>query len=103
LLTPRPHCAIPSPYTTLFRSAAELVVEALNSGTVPAPYAGKKGINGMPLESVIVDEAGGTTKQVTEYRNLAERAGVDAVIGYIRSEEHTSELQSREKLVCRLL
>jgi branched-chain amino acid transport system substrate-binding protein len=34
---------------------------------------------------VIVDEAGGTTKQVTEYRNLVQRQNVDAVIGYISS------------------
>ena len=27
-----------------------------------------------PIETVIVDEAGGTTKQVTEYRNLVQRA-----------------------------
>src|SRR5215475_15767294 len=27
----------------------------------------------------------------------------DLVCGYLRSEEHTSELQSRENLVCRLL
>jgi branched-chain amino acid transport system substrate-binding protein len=77
--------AAAGPFGVPARNAAELVVEALNSGSVPAPYAGKKGINGMPLETVIVDEAGGTTKQVTEYRNLAERAGVDAVIGYIAS------------------
>src|SRR5690606_40654346 len=28
---------------------------------------------------------------------------VMVIMGYMRSEEHTSELQSREKLVCRLL
>jgi branched-chain amino acid transport system substrate-binding protein len=33
----------------------------------------------------VVDEAGGTTKQVTEYRNLVQRANVDAIIGYISS------------------
>src|SRR5690606_40280209 len=30
-------------------------------------------------------------------------AGVDAAVAEARSEEHTSELQSRENLVCRLL
>ncbi|MGZ9083761.1 MAG: ABC transporter substrate-binding protein, partial [Rhodoplanes sp.] len=44
-----------------------------------------KGVNGAPIETVIVDEAGGTTKQVTEYRNLVQRQNVDAVIGYISS------------------
>src|SRR5690606_40662224 len=34
----------------------------------------------------------------------AEQAsGYDQLCGELRSEEHTSELQSREKLVCRLL
>jgi hypothetical protein len=44
-----------------------------------------KGINGTTIEPVIIDEAGGTTKQVTEYRNLVQRQNVDAVIGYISS------------------
>jgi branched-chain amino acid transport system substrate-binding protein len=34
---------------------------------------------------VLVDEAGGTTKQVNEYRNLVQRDNVDLVIGYISS------------------
>src|SRR5690606_41071972 len=33
----------------------------------------------------------------------ARRAGAGEALGRTRSEEHTSELQSREKLVCRLL
>src|SRR5690606_40865670 len=39
-------------------------------------------------------------------RKLATAAGIQRVVtpdGEERSEEHTSELQSREKLVCRLL
>src|SRR5690606_41011591 len=38
-------------------------------------------------------------------KELMDAAGVPVVPGYTgkRSEEHTSELQSREKLVCRLL
>ena len=34
---------------------------------------------------MIIDEAGGTTKQVSEFRNLVERQDVDFVIGYISS------------------
>src|SRR4030095_11814574 len=44
-----------------------------------------KGFGGAPLELVIIDEAGGTTKQVSEYRNLIERQNVDSVGGYISS------------------
>ena len=76
--------AAAGPFGVPARNAAELTIEALNAGKLPAPYD-KKGINGMSIEMVIVDEAGGTTKQVTEYRNLVERQNVDAVIGYISS------------------
>ena len=76
--------AAAGPFGVPARNAAELLVEALNAGKLPAPYD-KKGINGSPIETVIVDEAGGTTKQVTEYRNLVQRQNVDAVIGYISS------------------
>jgi branched-chain amino acid transport system substrate-binding protein len=64
--------AAAGPFGVPARNAGELLIEALNPGTVPAPYD-KKGINGAPIETVIVDEAGGTTKQVTEYRNLVRR------------------------------
>src|SRR2546422_8577292 len=61
------------PYTTLFRSQ----VEGERPGVVPLPLLGELG-----------DEAGVT----------------DGVPGRPeRSEEHTSELQSRLHLVCRLL
>jgi branched-chain amino acid transport system substrate-binding protein len=76
--------AAAGPFGVPARNAAELTIETLNAGKLPAPYD-KVGINGLTIESVIGDEAGGATKQVTEYRNLAERAGVDAVIGYISS------------------
>ncbi|HET9037781.1 MAG TPA: ABC transporter substrate-binding protein, partial [Myxococcaceae bacterium] len=77
--------AAAGPFGVPARNAAEVVVEALNAGTVVAPYASTKGIGGAPLEIIFVDEAGGTTKQVTEYRNLVQQKNVDAVIGYISS------------------
>ncbi|GAC1594903.1 MAG: hypothetical protein NVS4B10_02960 [Myxococcales bacterium] len=40
---------------------------------------------GAPVELVFLDEAGGTTKQVSEYRDLVQRQNVDLVIGYISS------------------
>jgi branched-chain amino acid transport system substrate-binding protein len=76
--------AAAGPFGVPARNAAELVIETLNAGKMPAPYD-KKGINGLPVEMAVVDEAGGTTKQVTEYRNLVQRANVDAIIGYISS------------------
>lgn len=72
------------PFGGPMKQAAESIVESLNAGKAPAPYQ-SKGFGGVPLELVIIDEAGGATKQVTEYRNLVQRQGVDFVIGYISS------------------
>jgi branched-chain amino acid transport system substrate-binding protein len=63
------------------RDGAKLIVDALNAGKVPAPYD-KPGINGLQIEPVYVDEAGGAQKQLAEYRRLVEREQVDLVIGY---------------------
>jgi branched-chain amino acid transport system substrate-binding protein len=76
--------AAAGPFGVPARNGAELIVEALNAGTVPAPYA-TKGFGGAPLELVFLDEAGGTTKQVSEYRDLVQRQNVDLVIGCISS------------------
>ncbi len=76
--------AAAGPFGVPARNAAEVLVESLNAGKVPGAYA-KKGFGGRPLEVVFIDEAGGTTKQVSEYRDLVQRQNVDAVIGYISS------------------
>lgn len=76
--------AASGPFGVPADNAAKLVIGALNGGTMPQPYT-TKGINGMEIETVVVDEAGGATKQVEEFRNLVERQKVDAVIGYISS------------------
>src|SRR3712207_8832946 len=70
------------PYTTLFRSGA--VVEGV----------GERGRGVDPLDAVLLEG-----KLAEERRGVAE--GVDGRAE--RSEEHTSELQSRQYLVCRLL
>ncbi|HVY05829.1 MAG TPA: ABC transporter substrate-binding protein [Burkholderiales bacterium] len=72
------------PFGVPAKVAAEAIVDSLNAGKVPAPYA-TKGFGGTPLELVVIDEAGGATKQVAELRNLVERQDVDFVIGYIGS------------------
>jgi branched-chain amino acid transport system substrate-binding protein len=76
--------AAASPFGVPARNAAELVIELINAGKAPAPYEGK-GFGGSKVETVIIDEAGSTTTQVTEYRNLVQRHNVDLVIGYISS------------------
>ena len=72
------------PFGVPSANAAKVLVEELNKGNLPAPYD-KIGINGAEIEAVIIDEAGGATKQVEEYRNLVQRQKVDAVIGYVSS------------------
>ncbi len=76
--------AAAGPFGVPARNAAEVVAEALNGGKVPAPYTAV-GLGGAPIELLFVDEAGGTTKQVNEFRNLVQRDNVDLVIGYISS------------------
>jgi branched-chain amino acid transport system substrate-binding protein len=76
--------AAAGPFGVPARNGAEVLIEAINGGKVPGAYA-KKGLGGRPIEVVFLDEAGGTTKQVSEYRDLVQRQNVDAVIGYISS------------------
>ena len=73
-----------APFGVPARNAADFVIEELNAGKGPAPY-NKKGFGGATIETVVVDEAGSTTTQVTEFRNLVQRHNVDLVIGYISS------------------
>src|SRR5436309_16066328 len=82
---PRPPKSPLFPYTTLFRSPLE-AVPLLELRRVHAAQA----------------EAGGRGHRVPE---RLERGvpGAGEEQGRERSEEHTSELQSRENLVCRLL
>ncbi|MFZ2739356.1 MAG: ABC transporter substrate-binding protein [Burkholderiaceae bacterium] len=72
------------PFGVPARNAAEITFEMLNGGKIPEPYSAK-GFGGAPLQMVLIDEAGSTTTQVTEFRNLVQRSNVDIVIGYISS------------------
>src|SRR5690606_39753277 len=67
------------PYTTLFRSAARVLRSAFDH--VPGRFSAK----------IVRDQLA--------VQLLLKRSRPDV----LRSEEHTSELQSRENLVCRLL
>src|SRR2546422_5949974 len=75
------------PYTTLFRSVVVVVISG----------------------SVLSTNSGGVVRQTSKYRSA--RAAGDSLAATSsqaeptakRSEEHTSELQSRLHLVCRLL
>src|SRR5690606_41507519 len=94
LLIPRPPSSPLFPYTTLFRSRPaagnapdpqdDFLLRGREQG-VRAPVPGRRAGAG-------VQPAG-----------HARRAAARRWGGHPRSEEHTSELQSRENLVCRLL
>src|SRR5438445_1853409 len=76
------------PYTTLFRSVGRVVAEVF--------YAEAK-----VLILVVEDEQPVLLGVDRTHNELVLLQGLDAAVR--RSEEHTSELQSRQYLVCRLL
>src|SRR3712207_6923317 len=67
------------PYTTLFRSDAQVLV----------------------IDDLLGRTAGRLPRFVKQHANL--RSVMTDAVKSFRSEEHTSELQSRQYLVCRLL
>src|SRR5690606_40028195 len=91
------------PYTTLFRSGAMMV----HLGDADGMICGTVGAYGNHLrfiDEVIGHQPGGQTYAAMNILLLEERALALAdthVNDEPRSEEHTSELQSRENLVCR--
>src|SRR5699024_12393084 len=95
LLARRPPCGTLFPSTSLFRS---VIPEA---ETIPMDQI-PDNLNHFNSNDTyyIICKAGGRSAQVVQY---LERNGVHAVNVEGRSEEHTSELQSRFDLVCRLL
>src|SRR2546430_5502349 len=79
------------PYTTLFRS-----VLSQSGGLGTGPHPGKSASSG---------SAGAGSRETTAATRSCASLGSRVAIRLrrIRSEEHTSELQSQSNLVCRLL
>src|SRR3712207_6978491 len=75
------------PYTTLFRS---LFVQDLHTGADPAHRLSVRYVLPNAWHALFV-------------RNMFIRPELADLARFERSEEHTSELQSRQYLVCRLL
>src|SRR5436309_10938280 len=95
-LPPRPPLF---PYTTLFRSVAAVPAPVQPVEQVAAPES-------QPEMAAVVAAAPEAVPEALVTGNAA--SGIQGVsvlprTGEPRSEEHTSELQSRENLVCRLL
>src|SRR3712207_8732467 len=76
------------PYTTLFRSGGRLVPASINPSIVRDLLRDELGYEGL----VVTDDL--------EMGAIAKHCEIEEAA---RSEEHTSELQSRQYLVCRLL
>src|SRR5690606_39743457 len=88
------------PYTTLFRSRRLAVSACREVSSTRRPHPGNKDKiavpTGIPPRTADKLSAHLSSLLSVSHRSRAERQGE-------RSEEHTSELQSRENLVCRLL
>src|SRR5690606_41611224 len=94
-LPPQPRSTL-FPYTTLFRSALTGLV---HRGVVEVDLEGQ-------LVAVIGLQAGPLERAAFAVAHLHGLDHAQEFLGcalQLRSEEHTSELQSRENLVCRLL
>src|SRR3712207_7060958 len=89
------------PYTTLFRSGPESLSAVMTETT---PIARRSFV------TEVVTTLDGFRALESEWRGLMARIGLKNffvshlwLLTWLRSEEHTSELQSRQYLVCRLL
>src|SRR3712207_9113553 len=85
LMIRRPPRSTLFPYTTLFRSAMS------RDGLVPPVFSKVSARRRIPVANTVIVGV-----------VIALLAGL-IPLGELRSEEHTSELQSRQYLVCRLL
>src|SRR5699024_12537040 len=80
---PRPPTSTLFPYTTLFRSA------------LVAPFF--QIVHSRGIANIIVEA------EFLSVKTVVAPVDINSVPEHVRSEEHTSELQSRFDLVCRLL
>src|SRR5690606_41468777 len=91
--------SLPFPYTTLFRSFLQRLRGAFHVVGLGVQHLGHAFERAQPLFG---EGLGGAARQ---HFDAAHTRGHAAFTDHaeLRSEEHTSELQSRENLVCRLL
>src|SRR5690606_40955788 len=98
LLPPPPRSTL-FPYTTLFRSWLQVLKDLTHADSCALLL-----LRGTDLVPIAV--LGLSPDTLGRRFPLAEHPRLQAIMGAtgaLRSEEHTSELQSRENLVCRLL
>src|SRR5690606_41643223 len=91
------------PYTTLFRSnGADLTDAELKSTLKEVGAAVEEIMTEEVRQRIVNDGIRPDGRNTTTIRPLAAEVGLLPRVHGSRSEEHTSELQSRENLVCRL-
>src|SRR3712207_7527020 len=88
----RPPRSTLCPYTTLFRSGAENLPTSLGEA-----------LAALRADSALCDAFGAPFIDYYARLKQSEQQRFDSAEDQDRSEEHTSELQSRQYLVCRLL
>src|SRR3712207_8404430 len=89
------------PYTTLFRSVAAALGPLLSAGVVGDMSEGERLLDAASRDgavALLADHAPSGPMAVAGPPSADARPLLE-----LRSEEHTSELQSRQYLVCRLL
>src|SRR3712207_8303481 len=92
LMIRRPPRSTLFPYTTLFRSIpVKLQLGVAITWSIGAPSSGGRNVGQVP------------TAAASRARAASWQSPSCPPTPYARSEEHTSELQSRQYLVCRLL
>lgn len=83
------------PFGVPARNAAELLVEAINAGTIPAPY-NSAGLAGEAIEPIYVDE--NSKQKNADFQKLVEKDGVEMIVGYISSGSCKAIAPEAEKL-----
>src|SRR5690606_40617589 len=97
----RPPTSTLFPYTTLFRSYTRPILTEVEGEVIFEDL-----VDGASVSEQTDETTGFTKRLVIDWRSSQRGEGLKpavAVGSKGRSEEHTSELQSRENLVCRLL
>src|SRR2546429_2105678 len=95
------------PYTTLFRS--KVVLDFLPKGGTAQAFFYRvsdrdlRTVNSQPVGHVVEDRLGKRVGALEDHADAAAKRSHILAKNAVRSEEHTSELQSRLHLVCRLL
>src|SRR3712207_7748364 len=91
------------PYTTLFRSPPTYRRTGDMSGTMPTAIIVGVDTHKHTHAAVAMTGLGARVAELTIQVGLGVYRELEAWARSLRSEEHTSELQSRQYLVCRLL